>query len=346
MINATSNIKGEYCGHEKLYGQRVRLPGDHMKPELLNHYEREEDEDDYTRKIEYLKELRKLAADETLRRRIESVDYQIRGKRFKQFFVGDRVLWHHQHRTDTTPKLRLAYTGPYRIVRTIDRDNVNIAEIKHEVTGRIVMINVRKLKLLQSRREASTCLIVGCANPVEKGILGRTGLPKRACCEEHWKLAVEGRQDEAKCQTQQVSEQVAPKVMCLPGDWMLVKIRRSYYVGVALSYDEHRDEWTIQYLNTYGKQAANPKYTRCWIDEKDGMEFFSNQPSRVTSRYRPLTTNIKQKQIRGVIREDKKGRIPGVWKERIEGKTIVKLVNTNHHKRKSPRPTRNHRRYQ
>jgi transposase InsO family protein len=348
VINGTSNPKGEFCGHEKLYGQRVRLPGDHMKPELLRHCEEEQDEGDYAKKIAYLQKLREQASAESLRKRIESVDYQIRGKKFKKFYTGDRVLWHHQHRTDTTPKLRLAYTGPYRIMRVIDRINLNVAEIKHEETGRMVTVNIRKLKLLQTKKEAQTCLIVGCNRAVEKGYSRRTGLPKRACCEDHWRLSIEGRQYEAELiPNQSATPEKQPKVMSLPGDWMLVKIRRKYYVGVALNYDDHRDEWTMQYLNTYGKSTSNSTYKRCWIDEKDGMEFFSNQPSRITSKYRPLITNVKYRQIRGAIREDKKGRIPLEWRNRLEGKTLVKKINTHHsnNNKNTHTPRRGYRKY-
>jgi transposase InsO family protein len=340
-INATTNPRGEYCGHEKLYGQRVRLPGDHMRPELLKHTEEEQDENDYGKKIEYIQLLRQQASDETLRKRIESVDYQIRGKRFKTLEVGDRVLWHHQHRTETTPKLRLAYTGPYRIIKISERNNLNIADIRHEETGKETTVNMRKLKLLQTRSEAETCLLIGCERKVEEGRYWKTGLPLRACCTNHWKKAVKGDLITTKDQNQSRSmtrenkrsptnnTHVKDKVIIgLPGDWMLAKIRQKYYAGVGLSYDDHRQEWTIQYVNTYGNVEGNSRYQRCWIDEKDGMEFFSNQPSRVTSKYRPLITNIKYNQIRGIIRDNEKGKLPKDWRQMISGKSRVKNVRT------------------
>jgi transposase InsO family protein len=338
-INATTNPRGEYCGHEKLYGQRVRLPGDHMRPELLKHAEEEQDESDYGKKIEYIRLLRQQASDETLRKRIESVDYQIRGKRFKTLAVGDRVLWHHQYRTETTPKLRLAYTGPYRIIKMSERNNLNIADIRHEETGKETTVNMRKLKLLQTRSEARTCLLTGCEREVEEGRYWKTGLPLRACCTDHWKKAVRGDQfmknDKNQLRTTRKENKRLPTnntqlkdkiIIGLPGDWMLAKIRQKYYAGVGLSYDDHRQEWTIQYVNTYGNAEGNSRYQRCWIDEKDGMEFFSNQPSRVTSKYRPLITNIKYNQIRGIIRDNEKGKLPKDWREMISGKSGVKIV--------------------
>jgi hypothetical protein len=300
-----------------------------MRPELLKHYDETPQVEEYAEKIEYLKKLRQQAADETLRKRIQSVDYQIRGKRFKTIKVGDRVLWHHQHRTEATPKLRLAYTGPYRVIRVIERDNLNVAIIKHEETGKEAKINTRKLKILQTKDEASTCLIIGCNRPAEKGVSRNTGLPKRACSRQHWELAIQGKtMNNIDISESQVKAPAKEKIMGLPGDWMLIKIRKKYYVGVALRFEEHRDEWIVQYVNTYGKHAPNSKYRRCWIDEKDGMEFFSSQPSRITSRYRPLITNVKYNQIKGVTREDEKGRIPRVWIEKLAGRLLVKQVRT------------------
>jgi hypothetical protein len=226
----------------------------------------------------------------------------------------------------------LAYTGPHRVIRVSKRENLNLAVIRHEETGKEVTVNTRKLKILQTKEEASTCLMIGCSRPVERGRCTRTGLPKRACCGKHWDLAMKGkresRDDEKVSKVSETNTPDTQNIMALPGDWVLVKIRSTYYVGVALRYEEHRDEWIVQYVNTYGKPHSNARYRRCWIDEKDGMEFFSSQPSRVTSRYRPLITNVRHNQIKGVIHEDDKGRIPKAWTLRLMGKTTVRQVKT------------------
>ena len=86
-----------------------------------------------------------------------------------------------------------------------------------------------------------------------------------------------------------------------------------------IAIDEENGTVLVHHLNTHNVSRLRGRFAECHIDESDGLEFFSNNPERTSSRTLRVTGNKKIEEVLCTVKLWR-GRLTESSRERIRNK--------------------------